>query len=108
MKGAIVAGSVFAALGVAAGAFGAHGLKGRVDPDLWHTAVFYHLIHAVAMVAMRSRATAWWFGAGIVLFSGSLYGLALHAPSAFGMVTPVGGVAFIAGWIAAAIGARRA
>lgn len=101
-------GALLGALGVVAGAFGAHGLKGRVDADLYETAVFYHLVHAVAMVAAaRHRVAAWLFAAGIALFSGSLYALSAGAPSWLGMVAPVGGTALMAGWVAAAVGAGR-
>ena len=104
-----MAGAALGALGVIAGAFGAHGLKGRVDADLYETAVFYHLIHAVAVVvAARHRVAAWLFGGGVVLFSGSLYALSAGAPKWLGMVAPIGGAALIAGWTALAIGARRA
>lgn len=103
------------ALGVALGAFGAHGLKtrlGSAGQDVWETAVFYHLIHAVAVVAVAgwlrwggaSAAAAvnvagWSFLLGILLFSGSLYLLALGGPRFLGPITPIGGVAFIVGWL---------
>lgn len=95
---------------VALGAFGAHALRDVFDArsaELWHTAVSYHFWHALAlglaMFALPGRArrvSAVAFGVGIVLFSGSLYALALGAPRWFGAITPLGGVAFIAGWIA--------
>ena len=100
--------AVFAFLGVALGAFGAHGLKEVLEAngrmDTWETAVFYQLIHAVALfalpaVAQRSRAPGWCFVIGMILFSGSLYALALGlAPAVFGPVTPIGGVFFLVGW----------
>ena len=104
----------FAALGVALGAFGAHALRARVTPDLvavWQTAVQYHVVHALALFgaglfmlhrpdAPGGAASAWLFIAGVVLFSGSLYALVLTGTRALGAVTPFGGVAFIAGWIA--------
>lgn len=102
------------ALGVALGAFGAHALRERlaVGPlETWHTAVEYHLLHAVALlaVALYGSATgrpiglpAGLFAAGIVLFSGSLYGLALGGPRLLGPVTPLGGLCLIAAWIALA------
>jgi len=81
---------------------------------VWQTAVQYHAWHALALVLVGLsgfhiegswiRAAGWLLLAGIVLFSGSLYALALGAPRALGMVTPVGGLAFILGWIAFAIG----
>ena len=92
------------------GAFGAHALRGVLDADhreLWHTAVEYHFWHALALGlavwAGRGRAGRCAVGAfaiGIVLFSGSLYALALGAPRWTGIVTPFGGVAFIVGWVA--------
>ena len=108
------------AVAVALGAFGAHALRLRVAPDaiaLWQTAVNYHAWHALGLFgtgvllqqvprASGLRAAAWLFSAGIALFSGSLYALALGAPSALGVVTPFGGAAFIAGWVALAFGAR--
>jgi uncharacterized membrane protein YgdD (TMEM256/DUF423 family) len=97
---------------VALGAFGAHALKGRLTPDLaavWQTAVSYHAWHALGLLAVGvlmlqwpSRGllgiAAWLFFAGIVLFSGSLYALALTGMRGLGAVTPFGGVAFLAGW----------
>ena len=81
---------------------------------MWQTAVQYHACHALALVLVGLsgfhiegswiRAAGWLLLAGIVLFSGSLYALALGAPKGLGAVTPVGGVAFILGWIAFAIG----
>jgi uncharacterized membrane protein YgdD (TMEM256/DUF423 family) len=113
----LVLGAVLAGIGVAAGAFGAHGLRARLSADLlaaFETGVRYHLIHALALLAVAWVETRWpspavglagWlFVAGILLFSGSLYLLALGSPRAIGMITPVGGLAFIAGWGAMAIG----
>jgi uncharacterized membrane protein YgdD (TMEM256/DUF423 family) len=99
---------------VAAGAFGAHALKTRLSPDLisvWQTAVQYHAWHALGLLAIGfSQDTGWMRAAGVLLiagivcFSGSLYALALGAPRAVGAATPIGGAAFILGWIAFAIG----
>ena len=99
------------------GAFGAHALRQVLDPQhgaLWRTAVDYHAWHALALVlAMglgRGRSGRFAVGAfawGIVLFSGSLYALALGAPRWVGMVTPLGGLSFIAGWIALGLSLRR-
>jgi len=110
---------LFLALGAAAmlaavvlGAFGAHALKQRIAPDLlatYHTAVEYHVYHALGLLAVGLaalhlpesawlRAAGWAMAAGIVLFSGSLYVLALTGMRALGAVTPIGGVAFIVGW----------
>ncbi|NNL67799.1 MAG: DUF423 domain-containing protein [Myxococcales bacterium] len=106
--------ALLGAAGVALGAFGAHGLKGRLGPSglaTWQTAVEYHLIHVVALLALvlfgsatgRSiQPAAASFVAGIVLFSGSLYALALGGPRWLGPVTPLGGLAFIVGWLALA------
>jgi uncharacterized membrane protein YgdD (TMEM256/DUF423 family) len=104
------------ALGVGFGAFGAHGLRdilaARGMANIWETAVRYHLLHAVGLFCMalwiRQKASpsykllGWAAGtwiAGTVLFSGSLYGLALGGPRWLGPVTPLGGVAFMAGWL---------
>ena len=105
---------------VALGAFGAHALKARVTPDLlavWQTAVQYHAWHALALLAagvlLLARPDAsvglavWLFVAGIVLFSGSLYALVVTGARGLGAVTPFGGVAFLAGWLAFAWGAWR-
>jgi uncharacterized membrane protein YgdD (TMEM256/DUF423 family) len=107
-------------LAVAAGAFGAHGLQGRLDAHaltVFETGARYQMYHALAMglaaFAMRGAATtaaaaaAGFFLAGIILFSGSLYLLALTGARAFGFVTPFGGVAFLIGWIALAAAALR-
>jgi uncharacterized membrane protein YgdD (TMEM256/DUF423 family) len=115
-----IMGAVLAALGVAAGAFGAHALRGRLTPDLlnvFETGVRYQLIHALGLLAVAwasarwpGRATnmaGWLFLAGIVLFSGSLYALSMSGVRALGAITPLGGVAFIAGWIALAWGVWR-
>jgi uncharacterized membrane protein YgdD (TMEM256/DUF423 family) len=92
------------------GAFGAHALRDVLDAgqhELWHTAVDYHVWHALALALAaglgggRSRGVAIVaFATGIVLFSGSLYALALGAPRWIGIVTPLGGVAFVVGWLA--------
>jgi uncharacterized membrane protein YgdD (TMEM256/DUF423 family) len=115
-----VLGAVLAALGVAAGAFGAHALRARLSPEMlgvFETGVRYHLIHAlgllaVAWAAMRwpgtaTNAAGWLFVAGTALFSGSLYALTLSGIRALGAITPLGGVAFIAGWLTLAWAALR-
>ena len=110
-----IMGAVLAALGVAAGAFGAHALRGRLTPELlaaFETGVRYHLVHALALLSVAWASTRWpgratnmagWlFLAGTVLFSGSLYALSVSGIRALGAITPLGGVAFIAGWMALA------
>jgi uncharacterized membrane protein YgdD (TMEM256/DUF423 family) len=101
--------------GVACGALGAHAVKalGPEALDWWNTAAKYHLLHALAvgLVAAlrvrRSHVIAALFTAGVLLFSGSLYALALTGTRALGMVTPFGGLAFLAGWAALGLSARR-
>jgi uncharacterized membrane protein YgdD (TMEM256/DUF423 family) len=107
-------GALLMAVGVGSGAFGAHILKGRLDAysmGIWEKAVFYHFVHAlgILIVAAMARAGALTQSAsgaisaamlaGIVLFSGSLYALALSGVRVLGAVTPLGGVAFIAAWL---------
>jgi uncharacterized membrane protein YgdD (TMEM256/DUF423 family) len=118
---AIVTAALLMAAAVALGAFGAHALRARVAPEMlavWQTAVTYHAWHGIALLllgvlmlrapdAAALRYAAWLFIAGIVLFSGGLYLLALGAPSSIGLATPLGGLAFIAGWVALAAGAAR-
>ena len=108
--------SVLGAIGVGLGAFGAHGLRERLSPDQlssWETAVTYQLLHAVVLAALASagegrpiQLPAALFTAGIVLFSGSIYLLALGGPRWLGPVTPIGGASLIAGWLALAWVAR--
>jgi uncharacterized membrane protein YgdD (TMEM256/DUF423 family) len=108
------------ALAVAAGAFGAHALKARLSPDLlavFDTGARYHLAHALALGLAGWAAgrfpgapvawAGWLFVAGTVLFSGSLYALALTGVRGLGAITPLGGVAFIAGWVLLAVAALR-
>lgn len=93
-------------LGIVLGAFGAHGLADRLEMTgrlhNWETATLYHLIHGLAMfvvAAVHPRALGFrWFLAGVVLFSGSLYALALTDIATLGAITPLGGVAFLIGW----------
>ncbi len=102
------------ALAVGLGAFGAHGLRGRLDAyslGIWEKAVFYHVVHALgilvapllARAGLASPGTAWWacllLALGILFFSGSLYLLAVTGIRWLGAITPLGGVLFIAGWI---------
>ena len=97
------------AVGVALGAFGAHGLKDHISPELleiYRTGVLYHLLHAVALLAVaiagprlqRGALVRALFLGGIAIFSGSLYALALTGVRWLGAITPLGGVALIAGW----------
>lgn len=112
-----VAGAILMALAVGLGAFGAHGLKGRLDErqmSVYEKAVFYHFVHALGLLIVSflpktgtfsQFATSWVCGlllAGIVLFSGSLYLLAVTGARGFGAITPIGGVCFIAAWLALA------
>jgi uncharacterized membrane protein YgdD (TMEM256/DUF423 family) len=116
-------GALSAGISVAAGAFGAHALKARLAPDLlavFETGARYQMYHALGLVAAAwagSRGPAaqgaatwagWLFVGGTVLFTGSLYALALSGVRALGAVTPFGGVAFLAGWVALALAALRA
>ncbi len=100
-------------LAVALGAFGAHALKSTLEANgnlpIWQTAASYHLVHAVVLVVLATRATlARWsfllFGVGIVIFSGSLYVLAVTNIKWLGAITPIGGLCLLAGWLALAFG----
>lgn len=108
------------ALATISGAFGAHALKGTLSPerlDIYETAVRYHFFHALGLLAIGLAARAIdapmlrWSAVlvvvGIVLFSGSIYALSFSAPRVLGMVTPVGGVALITGWIVFAVAMFR-
>jgi uncharacterized membrane protein YgdD (TMEM256/DUF423 family) len=113
-------GAISAFVSVAAGAFGAHALRPRLSPELlavFETGARYQMYHALGLVAAAWAAerwpglaplvAAWLFVAGTVLFSGSLYALALTGVRALGAVTPFGGVAFLAGWLTLAWAAVR-
>ena len=100
-------GAVFAFLGVALGAFGVHALRDRLSAEMlaiYQTGVQYQMIHALAMVALGAqervpaRVTGWCFAIGVVVFSGSLYALAMTGIRMFGAITPFGGLCFLAGW----------
>jgi uncharacterized membrane protein YgdD (TMEM256/DUF423 family) len=114
--------AIMLALAVAIGAFGAHGLQGRLDAysiGVYEKGVFYHFVHALGMLAVPllvragliSQPAATWTGwlllAGIVLFSGSLYVLAITGVRTLGAITPFGGVSFIAAWLVLAVCALR-
>jgi len=117
-------GALLALAGVAAGAFGAHALRDRLEPSLlqvFETAVRYQLVHALALLFAGAHARSapragaalagWLFVAGTLLFSGSLYALVFTGVRAWGAVTPFGGLCFMAGWLALVIAfwpARRA
>lgn len=113
-------GSASALVAVAAGAFGAHGLRARLSPDLlavFETAARYQMYHALALLAVGWAVTRWpgpwpvragWlFAVGTLLFSGSLYALALSGMRWLGAVTPLGGLAFLAGWTCLLLGMLR-
>lgn len=116
----VMTAAILGALGVAAGAFGAHGLREQLSPEqlrAWNTGADYHLLHAIALLGVAWARTRW-PGAisavaaaamvlGIVVFSGSLYVLALSGMRWLGMITPIGGLAFIVGWLALALAAWR-
>ena len=113
-------GSCFMLAGVALGAFGAHGLKDRLSPaslQVYQTAVLYHLIHGLGLLAVGwlavqrpaaslVGAAGCAFASGILLFSGSLYALAVTGHSAFGLLTPFGGLVLLIGWLCLALAAR--
>lgn len=114
----LLLGAVAAFLGVTLGAFGAHGLRGRLTPEMlavFETAVRYHIYHALALLLVSVvmgrmsgwliQTAGWCFVAGIVLFSGSLYALALSGATILGAITPIGGLAFLAGWACLAFAA---
>ncbi|MCY4599487.1 MAG: DUF423 domain-containing protein [Acidobacteria bacterium] len=119
--GWFAAGAALMGLGVVLGAFGAHGLRARLEPDLiavYETGVQYHLAHALGLLAVAwaaarwpgawVSASGWLFVAGIALFSGSLYVLAVSGARWLGAITPVGGACFILGWAVLAVAALRA
>lgn len=109
---ALLAGAVYGLLGVMLGAFGAHALSARLTQDMqtvWHTAVEYQFYHALALlgvgILLRGTATSGWlnaaalcFCAGVLVFSGSLYILALSGVRWWGAITPFGGLLLVAGW----------
>lgn len=116
-------GALLGMLAVAAGAFGAHALEARLTPerlDVFETAARYQMYHALALLGVAWAASAlpagasllaasgWLFTAGTLVFSGSLYLLALGGPRWLGAVTPIGGVAFIIGWALLGLAALRA
>ncbi len=117
----IFMGSIIMALSVAIGAFGAHGLEGRLTERMmknFQTGVQYHMIHGigllvVGLVALKLTSSSmlngagWSFLIGIILFSGSLYVMALTGVTKLGAITPIGGLAFIIGWVLLAVAVMR-
>ena len=117
----LLLGAVFGFLGVAIGAFGAHGLRSRLSPEMlavFEIGVRYQMYHALALLIVGlaiGRAGAarlltiagWSFVAGIAIFSGSLYALALTGTTTFGAVTPIGGLCFLIGWACFAVASRQ-
>ncbi|GAF55287.1 hypothetical protein JCM18901_917 [Psychrobacter sp. JCM 18901] len=106
------------AIAVALGAFGAHGLEGRVSIqqlEWWHTATLYLFVHALGLLLVGllirlkyiTQTTAWLLQIGIIIFAGSLYAMTLGAPRWFGAITPIGGVLMIAGWLWLAVSVFR-
>lgn len=105
--------AILAGLAVAAGAFGAHALKEHLTPDMlaiFETAARYQMYHALALLAVgvldaalgpcrTRRAAGWCFVVGVLIFSGSLYGLSLSGIRWLGAITPIGGAAFLLGWV---------
>lgn len=117
MKVFIILGAINAFLAVALGAFGAHGLEGKVSDhylDVWETAVQYQMFHAIGLFAIGIlmqltnasllNTAGWLMLAGIIFFSGSLYVLAVSGVSVLGAITPIGGVLFLAAWVLVTIG----
>jgi uncharacterized membrane protein YgdD (TMEM256/DUF423 family) len=107
----VLIGALAGFIGVALGAFGAHGLKSRVSPDMlavFETGVRYQMYHAIALILLGALApmltgrlaaiAGWSFTVGILVFSGSLYALVLTDVRILGAITPIGGVAFLIGW----------
>ena len=124
MRKFVVIAAIAGATGVAAGAYGAHALKEilteRNSVSTWNTALLYHLIHSVTLLSIALHQTdkgqppSGWFTkslvcwtTGILLFSGSLYGLALGGPKLLGPITPLGGLFFILGWVFVGLGASK-
>ncbi|WP_349736413.1 DUF423 domain-containing protein [Pseudomonas jessenii] len=120
LRGFLMLAAFFGFTGVGLGAFVAHGLKNRLTPEyltIFHTGVTYQLVHTLALLGVALLATQipgrllTWAGAsfaiGILLFSGSLYVLTLTGISKLGIVTPFGGLAFLAGWLCLGLAAWR-
>lgn len=116
----VAIGAIHAAVAIAAGAFGAHALRTRLDArrlEVFELASRYQLIHAVALVVCgllvarglgAAQLAGWILCAGVVVFSGSLYAIALTGVRGLGAITPIGGVALLVGWVVLAVAALRA
>ena len=111
-----MAAAILGATGVALGAFGAHALKATLEAsgrtDTWETAVFYHLVHALALLVLSTqpsmrRSTFYCFVGGVAVFSGSLYLLCLSGLNWLGAITPIGGICLIAGWLSCLLPAPK-
>jgi uncharacterized membrane protein YgdD (TMEM256/DUF423 family) len=122
MNRLVFVGGVFGFLAVAIGAFGAHALKGTLEANqttaVFQTGVQYHSAHALALLliallmgqlpqAKSLRTAGWLFVVGIVIFSGSLYALALTNIPILGAITPIGGLCFLIGWVMVAMAGRK-
>jgi uncharacterized membrane protein YgdD (TMEM256/DUF423 family) len=121
MKAFIIIGAINAFMAVALGAFGAHGLKDKLEPkylEIWQTGVTYQMFHAIGILVvglLLSKVSAsaqftwsgWLMLIGIILFSGSLYVLSLTKVGILGAITPLGGVCFLAAWVLIIIGAVK-
>jgi uncharacterized membrane protein YgdD (TMEM256/DUF423 family) len=113
----LLIGAILGFLGVALGAFGAHGLKNRLSPEMlevFDTGVRYHMYHTFAVLIVAAAIghignarllamAGWFFFAGILLFSGSLYALAITSVGILGAITPIGGLLFLIGWACLAV-----
>ncbi|WP_407314508.1 DUF423 domain-containing protein [Pseudomonas sp. nanlin1] len=120
LRGFLLLSAFFGFTGVALGAFAAHGLKSRLSPEyltIFQTGVTYQLVHTLALFGVALMAAnlpgrlvawaGWLFCLGIVLFSGSLYGLTLTGITKLGIITPLGGLAFLLGWLCLGLAAWR-
>jgi len=120
MKLFVMLGALLGGLSVAAGAFGAHALRAQLTPrmlEVFETGVRYQMYHALALFAaawmvqqtqaQSAQVAGWAFVLGTLLFSGSLYAMALTGARGLGMITPIGGVVFIIGWVALALSALK-
>jgi len=120
MKLFVILGALLGGLSVAAGAFGAHALRAQLTPrmlEVFETGVRYQMYHALALFAAAcmiqqtdapsAQVAGWAFVLGTLLFSGSLYAMALTGARGLGMITPIGGVVFLIGWVALALAALK-